>query len=293
MIRLAALGILLVGCGRLGFDDQPGVMPADARHDAPDASPPTGPFGTPAPVADINTTSAEDDPSLTADGLELYFNSNRPGGTGGNDMWVATRAAIGDPWGTPRAISELNTTGDDATPVVSHDGLTLYWAAPGAGGAKDLYVATRPDRASSWSGKQRIVELASAADEAGPAITRDALALYFARDPSGTDDIYVATRAAVGDSWGAPAAVVELNAAGVLDSEPSVNDTDTFVIWYSARSGNNDLWSARRASPAQPWGTATPLAELNTAAAESDPWLSPDERVLYFARDNDLFVATR
>jgi hypothetical protein len=292
VIRLAALACV-AGCGRLGFD------PHDAS-DAPqsdasiDALPPTGPFGNVGPVPGINTTSDEDDPSLTGDQLLLFFNSNRAGGSGGNDIWVATRELISDPWGTPIPVSEVNTAGDDATPDVSRDGLTLYWSANGAAGAKDLWVATRPDRMSPFGTKQRIVELASAADEAGPTTTPDGRTFYFARDPTGTDDIYVSTRASTADVWDPPIAVPELNVNAVLDSEPFVNGSNTFVIWYSARSGNNDLWSARRAAPALPWGPAAPITELNTATnSEADPWLSPDEHVIYFMRNNDLYMATR
>jgi hypothetical protein len=292
VIRLAGLAWVVAGCGRFGFG-------TEAATDAPvvdvsiDAPPPTGPFGTATPVSAINTASDEDDPSLTGDQLELYFNSNRAGGTGGNDIWVVTRAQISDPWGSPRAVSELNTTGDDATPDVARDGLTLYWASNGAAGIKDLWFSTRPDRTSLWSPRQRIVELASAADEAGPTTTLDGLVIYFARDPSGSDDVYTSTRASIGAAWAAPTAVAELNVAGVLDSEPYINVSNTFVLWYSARSGNNDLWSARRTSAALPWEAATPMAELNTTDAEGDPWLSPDEHVIYFARNNDLYMATR
>jgi hypothetical protein len=293
VIRLAALACVVAGCGRFGFDS---LGAADApRADMPiDVPPPTGPFGAAVPVPGVNTTSDEDDPSLTGDQFELYFNSNRAGGTGGNDIWVATRGQLDEVWSGFRAVSELNTTGDDATPDVSRDGLTLYWSSSGAAGAKDLWFATRPDRQALWGTKQRIVELASAADEAGPATTPDALNIYFARDPSGTDDIYTSTRSSATDMWSVPMPVDALNVAGVLDSEPFVNDTNTFIVWYSARSGNNDLWSARRTLPTDPWGPATPISELNTTTnAEGDPWLSPDEHVIYFMRNNDLYMATR
>jgi hypothetical protein len=294
VIRLAALACV-AGCGRLGFDATPRSDASDAppSEAAIDALPPTGPFGNVGPVPGINTANDEDDPSLTGDQLELFFNSNRTGGAGGNDIWVATRAQIDDPWGAARAVSELNTAGDDATPDVSRDGLTLYWSAAGAAGAKDLWFATRPDRLSPFGTKQRIVELASGADEAGPTTTPDGRTLYFARDPTGTDDIYVSTRASTTDVWGPPVAVTEINLAATLDSEPYVNGSNMFIIWYSARSGNNDLWSARRASPALPWETAAPVSELNTANPEGDPWLSPDEHVIYFMRNNDLYMATR
>lgn len=82
--------------------------------------------------------------------------------------------------------------------------------------------------------------------------------------------------------------------AGVLDSEPYVNGSNTYILWYSARSGNNDLWHARRSSPAMAWDTPAPIAELNTSGtSEGDPWLSPDEHTIYFMRDNDIYIATR
>jgi hypothetical protein len=54
-----------------------------------------------------------------------------------------------------------------------------------------------------------------------------------------------------------------------------------------------DLYMVRRATPADPWGVPQPISELNTNAAENDPWLSPDEHVLYFSRNSAIFMATR
>src|SRR6266704_1047693 len=49
----------------------------------------------------INTTFTETGPALSKDGLSLYFYSNRPGGFGGNDIWVSQRESANDAWGTP------------------------------------------------------------------------------------------------------------------------------------------------------------------------------------------------
>src|SRR6185369_9097275 len=129
---------------------------------------PTGPFGTPVAVTSLNAGGDADDPTLPLDQLEIIFNSARTGSVGGNDLWTAKRASTSDPWGTPTDVSELNTAGDDATPEITRDGLTLYWVANGAAGMKDIWMATRPDRTSPWANKTRIAPLASAADESGP-----------------------------------------------------------------------------------------------------------------------------
>jgi len=44
----------------------------------------------------INTASSDGAPALSFDGTTLYFYSNRPGGVGGNDLYVATRSKVGD-----------------------------------------------------------------------------------------------------------------------------------------------------------------------------------------------------
>ncbi len=48
-------------------------------------------YGTPTQVANMNTTSSEESPSISANGLELYFSSAYPQGGDGcyNDIWIA------------------------------------------------------------------------------------------------------------------------------------------------------------------------------------------------------------
>jgi hypothetical protein len=297
------IGCLLAACGRVAFDPRatdgdggaPDVIAADAMQDAYVA--PTGPFGTAIPISELNTGSNKDDPSLTGDLLELYFDSNRPGGLGGGDLWVATRTSTADPWSTPTNLAVLNSSGDDATPAVSADGLTLHYvtARAGALGGKDLYVATRASRSDPWSGPVHLPTPSTTGDEAGPSVSEDGLALYFGSDLGGNDHIRAATRANPTDAWGASAPIPELDTAG-YDGEPWINATRTFVVFSSDRpggAGGQDLWAARRASPNDPWDPPTRLAELCTAGNDTDPWLSPDERVIVFARGGDLYMATR
>jgi len=59
-------------------------------------------FGEPTNLGpSVNSSSSEWPPSISADGLSLYFCSNRPGGFCGRDLWVTTRATKHDEWGTP------------------------------------------------------------------------------------------------------------------------------------------------------------------------------------------------
>ena len=52
--------------------------------------------------SELNTPSQDGCPIQSPDGLSLYLASNRPGGKGGLDIWVASRASSGAPWRDPR-----------------------------------------------------------------------------------------------------------------------------------------------------------------------------------------------
>ena len=51
----------------------------------------TAPWSTPVALTVLNTSFGEVHPALDRDGLTIYFASNRPGGSGGNDLYMATR----------------------------------------------------------------------------------------------------------------------------------------------------------------------------------------------------------
>ena len=88
-------------------------------------------FGTPTNLGStVNSQSDDTAPSISADGLSLFFDSFRSGGSGGQDLWVTTRATISDPWGTPVNLgTTVNSSSHDAQPNISSDGLSLYFSS--------------------------------------------------------------------------------------------------------------------------------------------------------------------
>jgi hypothetical protein len=100
-------------------------------------------WGTPQPFNQASTAAGEGSPVVRADGLALYFTSNRTGGVGGLDIWVARRTSRSAPFGSPTNLTELNTSGNEAPAWVSSDDCTIYFAR-GNTGSRQLYVATRP-----------------------------------------------------------------------------------------------------------------------------------------------------
>jgi hypothetical protein len=76
----------------------------------------------------INTPSYEGFPGISPDGLLLFFGSNRPGGSGGLDVYVARRATRKDPWGPPTNTGPMiNSNQGENGPKVTFDGSMLYF----------------------------------------------------------------------------------------------------------------------------------------------------------------------
>ena len=81
------------------------------------------------------------DPSLSADGLTLYFVSDKPGGFGGTDIYSSKK--VGEEWSEPVNLGhKVNTEANERTPFVSKEG-NLYFASEGhfGLGGLDLYAA--------------------------------------------------------------------------------------------------------------------------------------------------------
>ena len=111
-------------------------------------------FGEPTNMGPTVNSSAEDyDPSISADGLTLFIQSNRPGGYGSRDLWVTTRATKADAWGTPVNLGPtVNTAYEECCPDISADGLSLFfWSGrPGGFGGRDLWVTARATTSDPW-----------------------------------------------------------------------------------------------------------------------------------------------
>lgn len=100
------------------------------------------------PVEDVegvvNSPFRDTHPSLSDDALELFFHSDRPGGLGAMDLYVASRPSTGVPFGKPTPIVKLNSDDDDRTPSISCDGRTLFFGSGRPGG--EVMVARRENR---------------------------------------------------------------------------------------------------------------------------------------------------
>jgi hypothetical protein len=120
---------------------------------------PWGPRVRLGPVVVPSTSYLNAAPLVTADGLELFFCSRRPGGYGGIDVWVSTRATSAASWETPVNLgSTINGPASDVDAWVSPDGLMLLLCSdrPGGFGGLDMWITTRASRGSAWGAPRNL-----------------------------------------------------------------------------------------------------------------------------------------
>ena len=131
----------------------------------------------------VNSSSWEVNADLSADGLTLFFQSNRPGGYGSWDLWMTTRTGSSDPWQPPVNLGPtVNTSSGDGAPNISNGGLTLFFSSrrPGGLGEGDIWVTTRSSATDPWQTPLNVgPPVNSSFGDSGPYIWADGPTLFF------------------------------------------------------------------------------------------------------------------
>lgn len=105
-------------------------------------------FGTAVRATELGTgTWVDTSPHPSEDGRSIVFSSDRPGGLGLQDLWIVERAQVGQPFGAPRPLTELNSPHSETGAWLSADGCRITIAtdrdAPATYVPK-FYAAARP-----------------------------------------------------------------------------------------------------------------------------------------------------
>jgi WD40-like Beta Propeller Repeat len=246
----------------------------------------------------LNTQYNDTYAILTADGLTVYFTSDRPGGLGGDDLWVSRRESTDAPWGEPENLAVLNSPFNDSLSVLSTSGNIMYFHSdrPGGCGAGDLWTSRAGPGGDEWTAPVNMgCVVNTAATEIAPA--------FYANDELGLSTIYFGSNRLGGiggfDVYATTTTDQNLEHAvwspGVLVPELSSprRDTRTFVrrdgreVFITSDRiggvGGLDIWVATREDPSDLWSTpVNPGPPLNSAADDGSPALSGDGRTLYF-----------
>jgi hypothetical protein len=256
-------------------------------------------FDDASPISQLTTESIEENPTLTADELEIYFISNR----GGNaDVWFSTRESAEGTFGAPQRLAAASTDAVESSPAISPNGLELFVGQDeqdGGLGLLDIWVLERPRIGAAWSSPVNVLELNSTEDDIPrpPGFGSTVMPLGSRRGLEGYRT-YLARRANPTSPFGEPMLVDELSVAGQSTVDGFLTEDGLTLFYSSAQNANEgDLFYAIRPDVDAPFGPPIPILDLNTDNDERDPWMNPAGTTFYFTSDreggdHDLFFCT-
>ena len=218
---------------------------------------------------ELNTVGFEGAPSLSPDGLTLFWEA-------AGVIRVATRAALDAGFGSP---TTLFTGGDPwFTPG------TLLYSVVGDGGVRDIHLAQQVMPGSAFTDHQPFEPMNSPFDDRDPsACLEGAVSVVFLTSnrpgTAGVSDLYW-SRSDENGGWLPPEPVPGVNTA-VEEGNPHPTLDCSLLYFDVLVSGQYDLFVSARTDGG--YGPAQPISALNTAAFELSPGVSTDGTTLVFS----------
>lgn len=210
----------------------------------------------------VNSEYMERLRSVSDDGLTLLFQSNRPGGFGGNDIWATSRRSTKDDFGWEAPVNMgavINTASNEVAANYLfgkgsfEDELVFASARPGGFGGADLYMSAVLF-GGHFGQPVNIAELNSDYNDTCMWLREDGLEIIFSSTRAGLNDVpdsfdlWTSRRPNVWSAWESPVSLGTVNSS-VLDVNPSVSADGTVLTFTSTRDGGfggNDIYFATR-----------------------------------------------
>jgi len=205
---------------------------------------PYGPFTSVGEISGTLNSSPGNvmSPWVSPDNLRMYYftESNLV-----YDLKVTERTSDNDPWPVGINIPGLDTLGGrPQAPSLTADELIIVFSsynAPGGVGGFDLWMATRPDKNSSFANVRNLTEINTAYKESKPYISPDGLTLYFPTDRNGSGQIFRATRASLNQPFGKLEHLSFFDAPRI-GGHPSLSSDGTALYMAKTISGGEDIY---------------------------------------------------
>lgn len=205
----------------------------------------------------LNTQNSEYSPVIAPNSRYIVFQSNRPGGSGGMDIWISEnknfKNRTGIPsWGDPQNFKELNTPDFEGPFSILFDS---------EGRPSEIFFTSQKSNLSGRDGLK-------------------GLNLYYTRNLSG--------RNPGTDKWSNPEHILEIN-SNFDDKMPAISPDGKTIVFSSNRPGGYggfDLWVSNRDKKQNKWSSPINLgAAINSSANEIMPSYHFDGTTIYFSSD--------
>lgn len=215
------------------------------------------PWGDPQEVTGFNDGYHTTCPALSPDEHRMFFaSSTRPGGCGGNDLWVSRRHDRRDDfgWQTPVNLGcTVNSAAGENVPTVFEDesGAEILYFTSTRSGKGDMY-ATRLMDDDTYSPPVPVAELSSPNSDYA-AVRKDGLEVILSSDRpgglGGGGDLWTSTRASTSDPWAVPVLLTVLSSPDWEGGHMSFSFDGRAFYFTSTRPGgfgSRDLYVATR-----------------------------------------------
>jgi len=210
----------------------------------------------------VNGPGIEASPSISIDGHLLFFSSDRPGGQGSNDIYVARRADKNDDlsWGPATNLGpDVNTAGFEAGGFYLQSGedgsANLYFSRGPNTVALDIYYAPVTTDGETRGPAVLVTELSDLSPtitDAHPSLRTDGREIYFYSNRAGSlgaSDLWRSTRRSVHEPWSTPEHLGAPLSSTANDVQPTLSYDGRTLVFASTRTGGlggSDIWMATR-----------------------------------------------
>lgn len=210
--------------------------------------------------ATINTVSVERVRTLSDDDRVLLFQSDRPEGLGGSDIWAIVRKHTNDDfgWSEPINLGSVINTASNEIAARFFFGVTpkLFFSSNradlGGLGSGDIYESEILADGTFGAPVNRF-ELNSPSVETCFWVRDDGLEIIFSSNRPNTTgdatafDLWTATRSNIYETWSTPVSLgPTINAAGVIDVNPALSADGKTLLFSSRRSGDLNIYMSTR-----------------------------------------------
>jgi hypothetical protein len=225
---------------------------------------------------------------LSEDGLNLVY-ASAPQESTEYDLFSTDRANASAAFRQAVPIAELNTDAIERRPVLTRDGLTIFFESDRLGDSSDIFMAERKSSRDAFGTAQRVEQVSTRRNDVPGSLSYDGLTLFFSADRlggPGAENLYFAKRTQAAD-------FADEFLISSVDSDGSnitpLAGADELTLYFSSNreqqdSGHYVLHYAHREKPSGFYGLPQPVPGLSDRSTLG-AWISSDQCTLLLERE--------